>query len=171
MIFLLFLLCCKRPQSVPLEISLPEEKIYSLEATYYDSGKIKGLFSAPIAIRNKKESNELLLENGFNMSIFQEDTINISANYALYSEATKIILAKQNVFISTNKGEWLKTDEITYNLEKKEFYSPTYVQIKSKNEIITGKGFRSNEDLSNFEIYEITGKIKIPTSSLPSSNK
>jgi hypothetical protein len=59
------------------------------------------------------------------------------------------------------KGERLNTEEIIWDEQKKKIYSDKYVTIHTKDEILFGYGFESNEDFSKYKIFKLSGTIRM----------
>jgi LPS export ABC transporter protein LptC len=68
------------------------------------------------------------------------------------------MLAKGNVIVvSDSASTKLQTNELHWKQSTRKIHTDAYVKITSPNEIINGWGFESNENLSNYKIYKVTG--------------
>ncbi len=83
----------------------------------------------------------------------------ITSNYAQYFEKKKKWIAKNNVIAVNLQGDSLKTEELTWEQDKEKIYSDQFVTVIRQNQIINGIGFESNQNLSDWEIKEVTGTL------------
>ena len=86
----------------------------------------------------------------------------MKADYAIRFEKTKKMEAKNHIVIVNENGETLNTDHLIWNEETKKIKSDTYVEIRTKKEIIKGTGMEANEDFTEWEILNVTGTIPLP---------
>ena len=80
------------------------------------------------------------------------------------------MIAKRNVEVVNIDGDTLKTEELIWDQKKKKIYSNTFVEIRTKSEIIYGEGLEADETFSNYTIKKITGTIQIDEDEEASDN-
>ena len=84
----------------------------------------------------------------------------MNADSAVVFNNSNNMFAYRNVFVwSENSKTSLKTDFLEWNEKKRKLFSNQYVKINSPVEIIEGYGFESNQDLSNYKIFKVSGVI------------
>ena len=59
--------------------------------------------------------------------------------------------------IKNQKGEKFFTELLFWNQEDGSIYSDKYIKIEQDEQITTGVGFRSNQELTNWEILSTEG--------------
>ncbi|MBR6168228.1 MAG: LPS export ABC transporter periplasmic protein LptC [Paludibacteraceae bacterium] len=85
----------------------------------------------------------------------------LKADYAYYNETTQIWLLRGNVHALNRKGEEFDTPELNWNQKTHRIYSDSLIHIKREKSIITGVGFDSNEEMSQYTILHPTGMFPI----------
>lgn len=88
---------------------------------------------------------------GPNMKISSEMT----SDYAQYFEREGKWIAKNNVVVVNQKGDTLKTEELTWENKTGKIYSDKFVKIIGKDQIINGIGFESDQNMNNWQIKKI----------------
>ncbi|HIN39145.1 MAG TPA: LPS export ABC transporter periplasmic protein LptC, partial [Flavobacteriales bacterium] len=83
------------------------------------------------------------------------------ANYAISYEKKGTMEAKGNVVLINEIGEKLNTEYLIWNQKEAKIFSDKFVKITTKDEIIMGEGFESNESFTNFKIHHIKGTILV----------
>ena len=146
---------------------LPSMKADGFEMIYSDSAIVRFKVKAPELIHHD-EVKEPFTEFPKGMEIEKYDAnmqivSRITADYArYYDEKNKQRwIAKNNVVVVNQKGDSLKTEELTWDQKNAKFYSDQSVQIISADRIINGIGFESDQSMNDWEIKQVTGTIDI----------
>lgn len=144
----------KRPVDVAKEV----------EIAYSDSGEIKMLLKSPIM--EKYEGDDPYTEMPKGVKVFFYDslkTINsyLTANYAINHEKSKIMEAKNDVVVINAKGQRLNTENLIWDQKTHLIYTNKSVKITTADEVIFGKGLKSDETFDNWEIVNVTGSFLI----------
>ena len=79
----------------------------------------------------------------------------ITSNYAQYFEKEGKYIAKNNVVVVNQKGDTLKTEELTWEKKTGKIYSDKFVKIIGTDQIINGMGFESDQNMANWQIKKI----------------
>lgn len=88
-----------------------------------------------------------------------EDKTTITGEFArLYSKENNAII-RENVIVSTEKGDSLLTEELIWNDKLKQFFTDKEVTIVMDGETSYGQGLEANEDLSWIRVYQQKGSI------------
>lgn len=92
-----------------------------------------------------------------NMSI----QASLKADYAYYNESMQIWILKGNVHALNREGEQFDTPNLNWNQKTHRVYSDSVIHITREKSIITGVGFDSNEEMSEYTILNPTGVFPI----------
>ena len=166
-----FLFACQsnKPEEIKAITNLEEQPsliFRTLEATISDSGLIKYRFISPEVIQYDKKREQPFIDfpQGLHLLIYNADqTIEaqIKCNVAKYLMNEKLWELKNNVEAVNFKAEVINTELLYWDEAKALIYSDQYVKITRQNEILTGNGFRSNQDLSEYTILKPKGTLEI----------
>lgn len=85
----------------------------------------------------------------------------LSADYARYYEKEERWEAKNNVVAVNAENDTLKTEELIQDRKNGKIYSEQFVKIIRKDQIITGIGFESDEQMSNWKIKNPKGTLYV----------
>jgi len=81
----------------------------------------------------------------------------IKADTAYYYEKKKLWELKGNVQIRSQRGDKFETQLLFWDEKKEKVYSDKYIRIEQNDKTITGYGFESNQELTEYEIKNTTG--------------
>jgi LPS export ABC transporter protein LptC len=170
LIAVLFLASCQNKRSDIMALGKPKmeasQKGKGITMIYTDSAKLKMVMKAGVMLtydRNVKEPFTLM-PNGISMSFYNADEkqeATLKANYGVHYPQRKRMEVKYNVVVLNKNGETLNTEHLIWDERTKRIYSDAFVKITTGKEIIMGKGFESNEDLTQYQIKEVTGTIQL----------
>lgn len=167
-ITMLFFSCANKIQKIK-EVSAGD-KLAGLEAEsfqmiYSDSTIIRFKLNTPKLIRYDKVDDPFMeFPDGVKIEKYNdkmEQVASITSNYARYYEKEKRWEAKNNVVAVNPEGDTLKTEQLIWDENKAKIYSEQFVKIIRKDQVITGVGFESDQDLSNWKIKEAKGSIYV----------
>jgi hypothetical protein len=89
----------------------------------------------------------------------------IKADTAYYYERRKLWQLEGHVDISNFKGERFQTSQMFWDQNSSSFYSEMYIRvtkkIKGEEFINEGTGFRSNQDMSIYDIFHPSAEIPV----------
>ena len=85
----------------------------------------------------------------------------LQADYAHYDETEQIWTLRGNVHALNRKGEQFDTPLLQWNQKTHRVYSDTTIHITREKSIISGVGFDSNEEMSQYTILHPTGMFPI----------
>lgn len=85
----------------------------------------------------------------------------MEADSAYYNETTQIWELWGHVHAMNRKGEQFDTPNLNWNQKKHRIYSDSIIHITREKSIITGVGFDSNEEMSQYTILNPTGMFPI----------
>ena len=153
------------------KVGVEEARIVVLNYTI--GGKTKAILHAPLML-NVAESVPYvefpltLHADLYNDSSKIESTLD--AHYGKYKQFQSIVFLKDSVVvINMGKGDTLQCDELYWDRNRtgKEFYTDKPVRIRTKTEVISGKGMEASQDFRNWRILESVGTISVPAAKFP----
>lgn len=103
-------------------------------------------------------------EQGIYLEKFDNDlTIDaiIVADTAYYYDKQELWELRGNVHIENEQDEQFDTQLLYWNQKTKRVYSDLYIRIRQQKRIITGIGFTSNQDFTNYTIRQTQGVFPI----------
>jgi len=156
---------CSEPSNRFIENNInkketPDQICHNMEFVFFDSSITKNVINAKRA-RIYSSKKETILDSGvfvrFYNSIGKQNGT-LKANEINIDDATKDMTAKGNVIvISDSSNTKLETTKLNWKQDTRKIYTDVYVKITSPTEIIEGIGLESDENLSNYKIYKVTG--------------
>lgn len=167
-ITMLFLSCANKIEKIK-EFS-SGENMAGVEAENYemihsDSTIIRFKLITPKLIRfDKAEDPFIEFPEGVEIERYNEQMeqiASITSNYARLYEAESRWEAKNNVVAVNPQGDTLKTEHLIWEEKKGKIYSEQFVKIIRKDQVITGIGFESDQNLSNWKIKNPKGPLYI----------
>ena len=167
--FILFPACSgKKKKTAPAIIegdSLPTMRSTGVETLVSDSGMIRyKVITEEWLIYSKRNPPFWAFEKGVYLekfdSLFHIDA-SIKADTAYYYETKKLWELRQNVHIRSQKGEKFDTDQLFWDQENKKIYSDKFIRIEGNDRILTGYGFESNQEMTEYRIFNNTGVFAV----------
>ncbi|MGQ7870486.1 LPS export ABC transporter periplasmic protein LptC [Sunxiuqinia sp. sy24] len=167
-IAMLFFSCANKIEKIK-ELSAGEN-MAGMEAENYemlhsDSTIIRFKLITPKLIRyDKSEDPFIEFPQGVKIERYNEkmeQIAGITSNYARYYEKEAKWEAKNNVVAINPSGDTLKTEHLIWEEKKGIIYSEQFVKIIRKDQVITGIGFESDQNLSNWIIKNPKGPLYI----------
>jgi LPS export ABC transporter protein LptC len=145
---------------------IPSESSVNLNLLYTDSGKMQFRLKAPAMDHFVNGVKEPYSEFPKGVYIEYYDDLNrvktvLKANYAIRYDNSKKMEARYKIEIINENGEILKTEKISWNEDQHKIFTDEYVEIKTKRELIKGKGMEADQDFSQWEIKEVSGTIPL----------
>jgi LPS export ABC transporter protein LptC len=134
-------------------------------ALYSDFGKVKAKLIAPVMNHVDEEKGPYTeLPAGLTL-YFYTDSLTVqselTAGYGISYDKSDEMVARNNVVVTNIYGDKLESEELVWNQKTEKISSEKFVKITTKDEIIFGDGFESNDDLSNYKIKKIRGTLQV----------
>lgn len=104
------------------------------------------------------------LPDGLKILFFDESAkveSQLTAGYGISYEKSDEMIVRNNVEAVSVKGDKLNTEELVWSQKTQKISSDKFVKITTRDEIIFGDGFESNQDLTNYKIKKIRGTIRL----------
>lgn len=141
--------------------SIPSLSTYGVTTLISDSGRISYKIEAEEwHIYEKRKPKYWAFEKGAYLEKY-DDSLRVEATIksdtAYFFSDMKLWKLIGNINIKNQKGEKFFTDLLYWNQEEGNIYSDKYIKIEQQDQITTGIGFRSNQELTNWEILSTEG--------------
>jgi LPS export ABC transporter protein LptC len=155
--------CTNDPKLVQDFVSDKEqaiEQIKGAELLHTENGKIKVRIVADKIERFQNQQPGLIFSEKIEVYFYNDSSelqSTLMANYASIDEDTKIMLAQNNVILTSNDDKKLETEELVWDEKQEKIYTDKKVKITTGKEVVYGEGFISNPDFSQYSITKIHG--------------
>lgn len=141
--------------------SLPSMKSLGVTTLVSDSGITRyKIITEEWEIYDKKNPPYWAFEKGVYLekfdSLFHIDA-SIKADTAYYYEKKKLWELRGNVHIRSQRGDKFDTQLLFWDEKKEKVYSDKFIRIEQEDKVITGYGFESNQQMTEYQIYNNTG--------------
>jgi LPS export ABC transporter protein LptC len=167
-----FFASCGRDKKEMIEITFDPETSYTLKES-----NVKTFISDSGITRYKIITDTMLVFNKasepywyFPDKAYLEkfDTVfniifSCRADTVRFFQRRRLWQADGNVEILNTDGTRLETSQLFWDENKKNFYSDSFVVITKGEDVNTGVGFLSNEDMSEYQIFNTTAIIGVET--------
>lgn len=152
--------------------SLPDMRTTGVTTFISDSGMIRyKVITDEWLIFSQKNPPYWAFEKGIYMekfdSLFQIDA-SIEADTAYYYEQKKLWELRSNVHIRSQKGDKFDTELMFWDQEKEKIYSDKFIRIEQVDRVLTGYGFESNQQMTEYQIFNNTGIFLVEDTAAPS---
>lgn len=176
-IVLLMVLCssCETNRSEVMAMEpkkiMPSQTGKDITMLYTDSTVLKIRLEAPQMVMYDKGTKEpmTIMPKGLFVVFFDDkgkESTTLKANYGVEYRQSRRMEARYDVEVINATGEKLNTEHLVWDENTKMITSDAFVKITTAKEIIMGKGLKSNQDFTQYEILEITGTIKVEDNQL-----
>ena len=149
------------------ETKAPTIQGTNIRVIYSDSAKVKVQILAP-AYKQYPNAERPYMEFIEGLEVyFYDDSASIEselrADYTIYYMEERLWHATGNVVAQKfDNGDALYTDELFWNENEELIYSDSYTKVISEDNTLYGKnGFRSNQNLSNWQLIGSSGTINV----------
>ncbi len=161
-IFILLLSCSDEKIKPTVDNTLTEKEIpiqesWDAEIRFTEEGKLKAILNADHL--SMFENEQVTLLEGVKIDFYNEEGVNNSTLTSMrgkVEDATKNMFAIDSVVAVSDSGVTLLTDELMWRNKDQKIVTDKFVTILTEEEKIEGYGFESDQDLSNYVIYDIT---------------
>ena len=158
-----------QPAVVPITVpdEEPSQVSYNAEMRFTNEGLSRATLNAG-RIRVYDKRRQTVLDSNVRVDFFDKEGKHssvLTSGWANINDQTKYMVAYDSVKIVSDSGTTVYTDSLTWNNETQRINSPAFVRIVEKSgRITTGRGFESDQSLSNYRILNTT--ITAPGSTL-----
>lgn len=170
-IVMLFLLsaCSKKKQPMTDAItdrdSVPIMITHDVSTYVSDSGVVRyKIITEEWKVYDRLDPSRWTFEKGIYLEKFNNDLsidATIAADTAYYYDQEELWELRGNVHIENVQDEQFDTPLLFWNQKTKRVYSEQSIRIRQQKRIITGIGFTSNQDFTNYTIKQTQGIFPI----------
>ncbi|MBK8981941.1 MAG: LPS export ABC transporter periplasmic protein LptC [Ignavibacteria bacterium] len=136
----------------------PSQESWNSTVVFSDSGNVKAVLTAGhISVFTAK--GYTLIDSGAKVEFYREGKIVsvLTGMNGKIDDATKNIEITDSVTVVNSEGSRLITEKLLWKNDEQKVYSDLFVRITTPEEIIEGTGFESDQNLSNYKIYKVSG--------------
>jgi hypothetical protein len=149
----------------PQKITLSKDRTYGAEVIYSDSAKVKAKGYATILdqVTPSVGAKYSEMPKGVKIQFFDEflkNTGTITSDYAINKETEKITIFRKNVIVVTDKITFV-TDQLTWDENKKIYYSPSGTVTTKDGNVLKGTEFSAPQDFSTYKILQATAEANV----------
>lgn len=167
---LLFTVACSKEVKELVDATYDPEKSYTMKATQVntlisDSGITRyRIEAAEWIVFGKAKEPYWYFPEGIYVEKF--DTLfhseaSIKADTAYYFDKKGLWHLIGNVEVESLQGEQFDTSELFWDQKKEKVYSDKHIRIQQKEQIITGVGFESNQNMTRYKIFNSQGEFPV----------
>lgn len=170
-VFMLILMSCKNSSKEINDFladkNLPIGVTENMNHIYKDSGRVVIRMKAPLYwdFRNRKLNPYNEFPNGIEIvriNGLTRDSITTLGNYAISYEDTSISeIIGDVVVINHHDGITLNTDQIYWDQKEGYYFTKSPFTIYTETDTLTGVGFESESDLSNWILNNTKGDFRV----------
>ncbi|WP_225871244.1 LptA/OstA family protein [Pedobacter cryotolerans] len=147
------------------KITLSKDRSIGVAVTYSDSAYVKAIGFAPILDKVTPSVGAIYNEmpKGVKIEFFDKffkKTGTITSNYAIQKQTEKITIFRKNVIVVSDNITFT-TEELTWDENKRMYYSPYGTVTTKDGDVITGTEFFAPQDFSTYEIIDAAGTTSI----------
>ena len=153
------------PLSAKDKMILNRDRTLGVEIIYSDSAKVQAKGTAPIMDKITPKSGAIYQEMpaGVKINFLNEQMGNkgsVTSDYAIQKESEKLVIFKRNVIV-VNEQLTFNTEELTWDQNKKMFFSPTGVVTKPDGTMVNAINFSATEDFSDIKFEKGFGETYV----------
>jgi LPS export ABC transporter protein LptC len=161
----------KDVMALPSNKKSPSQIGDSVTLLFTDSAQLKIVLKANrmlVFTKNVTEPFTILPKGVFVTFFDNEEKISstLKANYGIRYDVSKKMEAKYAVEVVNKNGEKLETEKLIWDEANKTIYTDAFVKITTADQVIMGKGLKSNQDFTKYQINEVTGTLKLKNNEL-----
>ena len=173
MLLLLLTIACSSEKKEIVDVAFDPEKTYTMKATEVnslvsDSGLTRYRLNAKEwLVFDKAKDPYWYFPEGIYVekfgTLFQTEA-SIKADTAFYFSKRELWRLVGNVKVESLQGEKFDTSELFWNQKEGKVYSDKYIRIEQEDKIITGVGFESNQEMTQYKIFNSKGTFPVSES-------
>ena len=154
--------CSKNDFTDNFEKNIHDQLSTNVEITLTKKGNVTAKIKSEVLKKNN-QSLQLELFDNVNVDLFDENFKQkslIKSQSAMVNEKENKIKAYGSVVVISNDGKILMTDSLTWDNNSDKIYTDANLEfITSDSDTLYGTGFKSNIDLTNWNILQPRGRI------------
>ena len=143
---------------------LPVSVAENINTKHTDSGRLTStLVSSKMINYSNRSFPYYQFPEGIDLTIFDEQNRKslVVAKSAVVYNNTDLIDLRGDVVLTTSSNDTLFTDQLYYDQKKEWLFTDFPVKFRTKDYLTNGNGFDANQDFTNAQVLEVTGRIYI----------
>jgi LPS export ABC transporter protein LptC len=157
----LFLSCENKfepPKSDLSPLDIPVQESWNSTVTFSDSGFVKAILKAG-HISAYSDKGYTLIDSGAVVDFYKNGEVvsTLTGRRGRVEDISKDIEMFDSVRVVNKTGSELNTSKLLWNNKTQKVSSDVFVRITTPKERIEGVGFESDQNLSNYKIYKVSG--------------
>jgi LPS export ABC transporter protein LptC len=145
--------------------NLPIQEATNFQTTYTDSGQIRFTLKTPKLLRFEVDG-VTYTEFPQGMKLIKYDAqknivSSIRADYAKQFVKDQRWEAKNNVVVTNVQGDSLLTEHLIWEEKNEKIHTEEFVKIIREDQIITGVGLTSDQNMENWKIKNVKGVLYV----------
>lgn len=178
LLFLSQIIACTSEKKEIVDVVFDPEKTYTMKAT-----EVNTLISDSGITRYRLNAREWWVFDKakdpywyFPEKIYVEkfDTLfhteaSIKADTAYYYTKRELWELIGHVEVESLQGEHFETSRLFWNQKEEKVYSDEYIRIEQEDKIVTGIGFESNQNMTQYKIFNSQGVFPVEDKAVESS--
>lgn len=141
--------------------NLAVEQLTNSEIIYTEDGNLKVKVMSEKMERFSDREEIIVLAGGVHFDFYKLDSTNaksvLNCEKATINNTTNIMIATNNVILKGSDNKKLKSEKLIWDNNKNLIYTESEITIQTDDEIISGVGFTSNPDFTEYEINNAKG--------------
>ena len=166
---------CENDEKVVNELfqkKVAVEEARNIESYLSQVGVVKAKLTSPYMLRVQADSPYMEFPKTMHVDFYNDSTViesTVDSRYAKYVEFDRKVLLRDSVLvISIKNGDTLRTQELWWDQDKKEFYTDKPAHVFQRDKIIFAKnGLRAAQDLTSYTFYSSSGPMLVPQNGIP----
>ena len=144
--------------------NLAIEELTESDIIYTENGHLKIKVTSKNMKRFDEKEETIELSGGVHFDFYKLDSTDskseLICDNAIINNTTNIMIANNNVSLIGDNKE-LKSEQLIWDKQKDLVYTESEITIQTEDEIISGVGFKSSSDFTEYEIKKAKGVFSI----------
>jgi len=136
----------------------------NINTKHTDSGRLTSVLVSPKMINfSNRPFPYYQFPEGIDLTVYndQNQPSYVVANSAVVYNNTDLIDLRGDVILTTATNDTLFTDQLFYDQKKEWLFTDYPVKFRTKDYLTNGNGFDANQNFTNAQVLEVTGRIYI----------
>lgn len=138
--------------------NIPVQESWNSQVTFSDSGFVKAILKAG-HISAFSDKGYTLIDSGAVVDFYKNGEIvsTLTGRRGRVEDNSKDIEIYDSVRVVNKTGSELVTSKLLWKNKTQKVYSDVFVRITTPKEKVEGVGFESDQNLTNYKIYKVSG--------------
>lgn len=141
----------------------PLRVVHDVDMYYSEEARKKVKLKAPKLVELQDGNRDF--PDGYYLEFYEEDgtlSSTLRADRAFYYKSENLWKATGNVVVkSMVKSDELNTEELFWKPNEERIYSEKFVTVTTDEQVMSGTGFKSNQDFTNYEFTGASGEFEM----------